>query len=312
MIAAGLLGVLVVVSHVFPPGLIGVCGLAVAAAACGVGSLEVAVTAAVWGLALLMFGPAGAGCLILAQGFVSLSVALAPRTQSPAQSLMGVVAIAAVVAVSGAPLIEMLLGAGGRTTAEFVCILAIGAPGLLLGRLASLAVGAERFEAVRLASLGPLFLGVVVAAKVSGLNGVAAALSIGWLATPLIALLFAPAPFAGQVKTVFGVLAAGLVALIAMGAVAVTGNLPLTMIAGAAAGVAALRVHAPAAAQAAGARAWAPVAEALAAGKSRGQRLYGVKSGQPRSLSETNSIGMGHSSARPGSSKRTPRSEPGA
>ncbi|KAF0183739.1 MAG: hypothetical protein FD124_70 [Alphaproteobacteria bacterium] len=311
-IVAGLLGALIAVSHVFSSGLIGVCGLAVAVAACSARSLDVAVTAAGWGLALLMFGPAGAGCFILAQGFVSLSVAIAPRPQSLGAPLLATVAVAAVVAVSGAPLIELVLGAGGRTTAELVCIFAVGAPGLLLGRLASAAAGAERYEAIQVAALGPLFLAMVVAAKLGGLNGAASAVSVGWLATPLIVLLLAPAQYADLARGAFGVLAAGLVAAVAMGAVTATGNLPLTMIAGLLAGVTALRVHAPNVAQVIGARARASITHAFTARAPGGEALYRVKSGQPRSLSETKATGIGHSRPRPGSLKRTPRSAPGA
>jgi hypothetical protein len=248
-IAAGLVTALVGASHLFTSNLIGVCAIAMASAAAFTRSFDIAVTALVWGLALLMFGPAGAGCLVLAQSLVTLLVRLAPDRAPPMATLVAMTGLAAVTAVLGAPLLERLIGAGGRPAAELVCILAIGAPGLALGAIARTIAGAERFEAVRVAAAAPLLVGVVLGAGVWGLNGVAAMLAVGWLAPPMIALVgtlaSAQQRHEQSIHEAFGVLATGLVAVFAMGVAADFLHPALTIMTGIVAGASAARIHAP-------------------------------------------------------------------
>lgn len=243
--AAIALAGLLALSHLFPGALVGVCGLMVAMIATvapgGTRRFDIAAMTAAWILVAIMFGPAGAGCFIMAYALVPMTAGLAARAPV---GLLVATAVAAVASTSLAPLFEAMLGAGWRTTAELVCILSLGAPGLVIGRMGC--VDADTFEKVRVQAIGPQLLLVVIGAALGGLHGVAAAVACGWLATPVMALVLAPDRDLRVVSQAFGILASGLVCAVAIvAAQSIVRDVIVTVVIGLLAGIAALRVHAP-------------------------------------------------------------------
>jgi hypothetical protein len=228
-----------VAAQLFAPALIGVMMLAASLACLTIAAerrFDVVSGIIVWALAAVMFGPTGAGCLILAQAVVGFAAsAIGAR-------LVAATAVAAIACVYLPGLFP------GALWAELAAILAIGAPGLTLARLAS---GGDRTggEALRCLAFAPTLFALVIGAAVAGLHGAAAVMALSWLATPLFWLVTAPSRRPGRVMAAVGVLAAGLCAAAAMEAARPWAPAPLAVLAAALAGVAALRVHAPAVAR---------------------------------------------------------------
>lgn len=227
------------VSQLFAPALIGVAALAVSFACLTIAAerrFDAASSIIVWALAAIMFGPTGAGCLILAQAVARFSMSAIGARLLPATAL----------AAFGCVYLPVLFP--GALWAELAAILAVGAPGLTLSRLAA-AGDRSGLEALRCLAFAPTLLGIVVGAAAAGLHGAAAAWAVSWLATPMISLVITSDRRPGGVMAAFGVLATGLCAALALEAVRPWAPAPLAVLAAALAGLAALRVHAPAVAR---------------------------------------------------------------
>lgn len=224
------------VSMLFAPDFVGVVMIAMS---CGCLFLspearrfDTAAVIAVWLLVLIIFGPRGAGCLILAQ-MMTLCV-----VEALGRRLLPVTALAALACVFLPQLFP------GVLIAEVAAVLCIGAPGLALARLAG-ASDRVLFENVRCAALAPQLLAIVGGAAVAGLTGAAAALAAGWLLAPAATLLLTRRRRPGPTMAAFGTVAAGLCAALALESLRPLTPLPFALAGAGAAGLAALRLHAP-------------------------------------------------------------------
>ncbi|MBL8560334.1 MAG: hypothetical protein JNM47_16555 [Hyphomonadaceae bacterium] len=193
---------------------------------------DMAVSVAIWLLVLIMFGPIGAGCFILAQMLTALTVETLGRRLLP------------VTALAAGACVFLPSTFSGSLVAETTAILAIGAPGLALGRIAG-AADRRLYETMRCAAVAPQLLAIVGGAALGGLPGAAAATAAGWLASPVVALLIDRGARPGAAMAALGVVAAGLFAVLAMESLRPLTSAALVLPVGAVAGVAALRLHAP-------------------------------------------------------------------
>lgn len=252
---AALIAVLVVMVFAVQPSVVGALALGgalVVASAPGTARrTDVIAMVAVWAMVAAMFGLSGAGCFILAHVLVVASVRLIQSVVRPSAALL----IICTVAACGAPLLEVVLADRWPIVGPLVALLLLGAPGLVLQRIASALRGRDRARDDRLLALAPQLVALAIGGSLGGLNGAAAALVIGTLVTPLVVLL-APGPRGALRFSIathaLGVLAAGLVACVATALALRFADAHLAAMAPAAgigllAGWAALRVHAPAA-----------------------------------------------------------------
>jgi hypothetical protein len=250
-----------VLSHVAPPAAVGAVALSAAVLAAvapgGARRLDLIATAAIWGMVAAMFGLTGVGFFAVAQVFVACAVILIQRLLPPTAALALVTALSALLAACGATYLSALLGPEWAQAGPVLVIMAIGAPGVMLQRVASALRGGERAEQERLVALGPQLVAMALGGGMGGIAGVAATVAIAALAMPLASLLL-PGPRAvrrmAAAFRALGIMAAGFVCCAAI-VVALrfaegreAAMLPAIGL-GLLAGLIALRVHTPGAAK---------------------------------------------------------------